>query len=678
VEHTLDLSPCLCARLRLCEDRVEPREMSTQLWNRLRKVYYATVEAAVVAHRAQWVANPNWGAAITDVRGFVVHETSGWPARANVDTFNVRYWRGFDKLEANPHPPPDKINVHHGATGFGPQYFVSGDGTVFSLVPESTITFHASVSNSVALSGETAHSQGHSDPPIPPPSNLWRPLNGVSDRNAAGYDDLPGLKMWWRSQSFDEMVVSWWTTARFAGPQRGGVVEPEQLFSEQHYRSWALLARWAAEHFLIPRNFPLFPHKLGDPEPDLLDDWDLFRKLLRADDGLSRSLATFGWTQAQVDDDAQFRGLYHAGLAGGVNRHWRTFVQHYRGFYGHGFTGIDAHDCPGPLFDWHRMAREVWDWWWWPFDYDAARTSTNVPRRPNSRSWDGDTPTAEYFFATPAVSYAGRQVPGIHGNTGSPRTYRLEEGSPVYALANGELVAARFPAAATGVSLAFVVLRHEVFHQIHPRAGLDPAAGQQRIAADRLDYDDPPAIVYSLYMHLARPEGMSFDTVAAENPDWLNRLLARKKEAEVGVAFHRDHAAQVPSSAWNSRPPGDFRGLRARRPTVLESWASDEANYTPTLNRLRGGALTVMPIDPWCTPIEVLLGDYLGNAGVISRTAAGVQQSGIRVEIFSRDVVSTDFTLTQSSAATGWNATGAAAGAGGDDVRFPRVWGRTA
>jgi hypothetical protein len=247
----------------------------------------------------------------------------------------------------------------------------------------------------------------------------------------------------------------------------------------------------------------------------------------------------------------------------------------------------------------------------------------------------------------------------------------------VYALANGELVAARFPAAATGVSLAFVVLRHEVFHQIHPRAGLDPAAGQQRIAADRLDYDDPPAIVYSLYMHLARPEGMSFDTVAAENPDWLNRLLARKKEAEVGVAFHRDHAAQVPSSAWNSRPPGDFTGLRARRPTVLESWASDEANYTPTLNRLRGGALTVMPIDPWCTPIEVLLGDYLGNAGVISRTAAGVQQSGIRVEIFSRDVVSTDFTLTQSSAATGWNATGAAAGAGGHAVRYPSEWART-
>src|SRR4051794_10861895 len=278
--------------------------MSTQLWNRLRKVHDATVQANVVANHASWVANANWGAAITDVKGFVVHETSGWPARTNVDTFNVRYWRGFDEKVANPHPPPDEITVHRNATGFGPQYFISGDGTVFSLVPESTITFHAAVSNSVGLAGETGHNQGHSKPRTPPPTNLWQPLNGVGDRNAGGYDDLPGLKLWWREQSFDEMVVAWWTTARFAGPQRDAVTEPEEIFSEQHYRSWALLARYAAEKFLIPRNFPLLPHKLGDPETDLLEEWGLFRTLLRADDGLSRSLTTFGWTKAQVDDDA--------------------------------------------------------------------------------------------------------------------------------------------------------------------------------------------------------------------------------------------------------------------------------------------------------------------------------------------------------------------------------------
>jgi hypothetical protein len=136
------------------------------------------------------------------------------------------------------------------------EYFISGDGTVFSLVSESTITFHAPVSNSVALAGETGHNQGQSNPRTPSPTNLWQPLNGVGDRNNAHYDDLPGLKLWWRHQSFDEMVVAWWTTARFAGPQRDAVTEPEEIFSEQHYRSWALLARYAAEKFLIPRNFP--------------------------------------------------------------------------------------------------------------------------------------------------------------------------------------------------------------------------------------------------------------------------------------------------------------------------------------------------------------------------------------------------------------------------------------
>jgi hypothetical protein len=170
---------------------------------------------------------------------------------------------------------------------------------------------------------------------------------------------------------------------------------------------------------------------------------------------------------------------------------------------------------------------------------------------------------------------------------------------------------------------------------------------------------------------------MSFDAVAAGNPDWLNRLLVRKKEAEVGVAFHAAHAAQVPNAAWNNQPPGDFTGLRARRPTVLEGWRTDEANSTPTLDRLRAGAFTAMPADPWATPVKILLGDFLGHAGVIGRTAAGVQTHGVRVEVFSRDVVSTEFTLGQSSAATGWNAVGAAAGAGGHAVRYPSEWARS-
>ena len=79
-----------------------------------------------------------------------------------------------------------------------------------------------------------------------------------------------------------------------------------------------------------------------------------------------------------------------------------------------------------------------------------------------------------------------------------------------------------------------------------------------------------------------------------------------------------------------------------------------------------------MPNDPHSSSIRVLLGDFLGNAGVIS-TTGGVTQHGIRVEIFSRDVISTDFTLTESSAATGWNW----GPAGVSAVRYPSEWSRS-
>src|SRR6185312_7349179 len=54
----------------------------------------------------------------------------------------------------------------------------------------------------------------------------------------------------------------------------------------------------------------------------------------------------------------------------------------YRGFLSHGLPGAinikedgtdqDDHPCPGPYFDWHRFAREVWDWWWYPFDLTSV------------------------------------------------------------------------------------------------------------------------------------------------------------------------------------------------------------------------------------------------------------------------------------------------------------------
>jgi hypothetical protein len=65
---------------------------------------------------------------------------------------------------------------------------------------------------------------------------------------------------------------------------------------------------------------------------------------------------------------------------------------------------------------------------------------------------------------------------GVHGRHGSPQTSELPESSRIYALANGEFVAARFPAETGRVSLAFVLVRHEVFHQLDSRPAAPTAS----------------------------------------------------------------------------------------------------------------------------------------------------------------------------------------------------------
>jgi hypothetical protein len=70
-------------------------------------------------------------------------------------------------------------------------------------------------------------------------------------------------------------------------------------------------------------------------------------------------------------------------------------------------------------------------------------------------------------------------------------------------------------------------------------------------------------------------------------------------------------------------------------------------------------------------PIRVLLGDFLGTAGVIHHDAA-TTQNGIRVEVFSRDVISTtDFMLTTTDATRRW---APALGTGTPAVKYPSEW----
>jgi len=666
----------------------------------------------VKPQKLSWPAAP-FGTRIDDVRTVVVHETSGWPSRVN--GLNDFYAKFFGGAAHKPH------------MGDMTQLYLAGGGSVYLGMDLPLRTSHARPLNGSSLGCEAGHGWGssaYSDnigpytsrdasrqliPLTPKPLNLWIPLSGNQQIASPTDDDVPGIKFWFRYQSFDEVVVTLWTTPRYAGPWRQEQPVPEMLFTEWQYRSWALLARYLAEQFLIPRNFPLLPHKLRSPgegtkggQHGMISDTASFQAIVRSDEVLSRSLATLGLTAAQLADVTQLQPVYANTVANGGNvetvpagvtpggEHykqfernnlWNSAVALYRGFLGHGFSGDfygKDHDCPGPMFDWHRFAREVWDWWWHPFDFDTARATTNVLAREYSsygqdghtQLRDGDTQLKEYWNSTPSAPYLARAVPGIHGASGSPMTFQLEQGSRVYALANGELVAARFPSETGDVSLAFVLVRHEVFHLQDPLAGATWFAFN-RSGAGRLDYDRQPSAVYSLYIHLGRPTGMSFDEVNSANPDWLNRLLIREKEAHLGVKFQSTPQTQpgwtVPQSAWDSSPPGT-----PMRPTVFEAWRSDDNNLTPTLKSLSNGDLTIMAGSAFWTRTQVLLGDFLGQAGVIRHDAGGTQY-GLRVEVFSRGLVSSDFVLTESDAEHGWNPPAAVQRPA---VRYPTEWSR--
>src|SRR5262249_14127782 len=102
---------------------------------------------------------------------------------------------------------------------------------------------------------------------------------------------------------------------------------------------------------------------------------------------------------------------------------WRAFFQNrphcFRGVISHFInstsTGNAAHGCPGPLLDWHRVAREVWDWWWYPFDFAVGGLDLTLQpiRRPYQRA-RASTPLIEYYFDALGVpgTYNAVKVPG--------------------------------------------------------------------------------------------------------------------------------------------------------------------------------------------------------------------------------------------------------------------------
>ena len=73
----------------------------------------------------------------------------------------------------------------------------------------------------------------------------------------------------------------------------------------------------------------------------------------------------------------------------------------------------------------------------------------------------------------------------------------------------------------------------------------------------------------------------------------------------------------------------------------------------------------------WVSPIRVLLGDFLGIAGVISRTNAATTH-GVRVEVFSRNVISPDFDFSRS--ANRWDPPIIAPRMGGHALLYSSEW----
>jgi hypothetical protein len=646
------------------------------------------------------------GNRIRDLKTLVVHETSGFPPAINGRNMFVEHFA----------PTGDGVTS---------SLYVAGDGTVMQGMQLPNRTAHAGFVNDRSIGCETGHGWGNyeheshlgpftstdetmiPDPahpghlkmsgallavPVVKASNFWRALSGNANFAVAADDDLPGIKFYVRVRSFDEVALSMWTTARYAGPWRQPQRAPEMLFNEPHYRSWALLARWIAEEFVLPRNFPVLPHKVRTPgegasgNHGTLRDAATFSAIVLADEALARSPHTFGLPAAPaIPSAADLQTAYMTPAPGDTNQHWQSMFDVYRGFHGHAFCGDPVHgdhDCPGPMFDWHRFAREVWDWWWWPFDLDTATASTASAARPYSLATrDGDTPLKDYYWATPSTVPQGRERIGVHGPASSPLTFELPDGSRVYAVANGELVAARFPAESAQPSFAFVLVRHEVWHQLDVRPAAAGTATTVPIFANRIDYDVDPTTVYTLYMHLGRPAGMDFTTVSDANPDWLNRVLVRKKECDLGLQFKATDDAKpagaadkIPAALWNHQPPSMPLTAPRTRPSLATAWQADQTALTTFLNALSAGDVATAPNAANTTPIRILLGDFIANVGIVSHGAAATKK-GVRVEAFSTNLISaTDFALTDTTATgNGWTQQ---VGVNTQAVRYASEWAR--
>lgn len=616
---------------------------------------FATDQTTTPSHNT----HPHWaggtGGVIATPSSITIHGTSGWISFASAQhSASQLKSQGEWQWVAS-------LGKWYDSRGVASQFTIDSNGVIFPTIGaedadgDIRMVYHNEAMNSCSIGIEQTDfgDAGACRPPATSNVFLYR-LNERTGTTAAT-EDLAGRKVYAQlhPSGTEDIVLVWIAMDSYTGP--GDIITsrtPHEVpnhthftgwnnsfFTERDYRSLAALSRYLAERHKIPRNFPTLPYVSRELDRG---DASVFRQLLLGDPigdriatriGLDANVArTNGaaWTNSYLHDThsitpfAFWNNFFGLPTGAGGN----AVKPSYRGFLSHWLNG--GHRCPGPLFDWHRFAHEVWDWWWYPFDFAAGNSSplqASTVSRPY-RQARADTRLVEYYYDAVggALEYTAQRLTNTPALMGTYEQFSLGLQVPLYALANGVIVAACLPIENTvGGSKGFILTRHEVF--------LPEATGEIR-------YDTPPTRVWSLIRYID-PAGFQTNQISLTNPEWLNRLVMRLTECELAVQYHTNHGtgttavAQRLTRAWGHQPIPPAAGAPpSSMPTSGELIERDATAYRDLADSLAAGKATLFPRDiaGGATPVRLILGDYLG---VPSDKAGG--GTGIQVEIFSRE-----------------------------------------
>jgi hypothetical protein len=239
----------------------------------------------------------------------------------------------------------------------------------------------------------------------------------------------------------------------------------------------------------------------------------------------------------------------------------------------------------------------------------------------------GNTPLREYYydaaepgtdFTTIGARFNARAGTALDSEP-SNNHFLLDTGTPVYAMANGVIVAARLQDPADAANPPFVLIRHEVFHQADANT-------------HAINYDHPPTVVWTLTTYLDC-HLFNYTQPSIDNPDWLNRMLFRLKECELAVAYKAAHNNAKAVNDQRFQQAWDFPpSSTGPRPTTGASIEADAEQYRRIVNSLQAGSSVLFPLESSlnATPVRAILGDFLGLCGTLSFNALGSQ-----MQIFS-------------------------------------------